>query len=92
MRVVASHHLSLHKSDEIPGVTNTVSDLSSCSYNVLLPIMKIATVSKRCKIVSFLWDAGADISFIISSKAKQLKLQGRPVTLYVTIAGGKKKA
>ena len=81
------HHPSLHNRDERLGVTD--AGLNGRS-KVLLLIMTIATTSKRCKTISCLWDAGADISFITNSRAKQLNLRGKPTTLYVTTAGGQR--
>ena len=86
------HHPSLHNRDERSGLTHIITDAGlNGQSKVLLPIMTIATTSKRCKTISSLWDAGADISFITNSRAKQLNLRGKPVTLYVTTAGGQRR-
>ena len=77
------HHPSLHNCDERSGVTRTITDAGLNG--------QIATTSKRCKTISCLWDAGADISFITNSRAQQLNLRGKPVTLYVTTAGGQRR-
>ena len=85
------HHPSLHNSEQASGLSNTIFDSSLGNYNsVLLPVMKPVPASKSFKALSCLWDAGADISFLTNCKAKRLKLQGKPVTLYVTTAGGQK--
>ena len=83
-------HSSLHSADSLDVKGNTVSNHNSVDNEVLLPIMKILTDSRKCETLSCLWDAGADISFITNSKAKQLNLRGKPVTLNITTTGGQR--
>ena len=52
--------------------------------------MEVIPNSKRCSSLSCHWDAGADISPITFSKARQLKLYGWPAKLHVTTASGQK--
>ena len=80
------HHPSLHK-DEIVGNGHSVR---SRSAEVLLPVMHVTPDSKYCKTLCVLWDSAADISFITHSKANQLRLQRKPVTLKIITAGDKK--
>ena len=83
------HHPSLHT--EVASVqSHTIVDINYNPGHVLLPIMKIIPDSKRCSYLSCLWDAGADISLITFSKARQLKLYGKPAKLHITTASGQK--
>ena len=84
------HHSSLHFEDSREAKGNTVSNHTSSDNQGLLPIMIFFTDSIKCTALACLWDAGADISFITNSKAKQLNLKGKPVTLNFTTAGGQR--
>ena len=84
------HHPSLHAFVATAVNANTITDDFSHADHVLLPVMKVVTDSKRCKILSCLWDSAADISLITNSKARELRLTGKPAKLSITVAGGRK--
>ena len=82
------HHASLHI-DEVSGNSHSTHNTRSVDLGkVILPIMKIVPQSKFVKSLSCLWDGGADISLITNTKARQMKLHGKPVILNMVTAGG----
>ena len=85
------HHPSLHlvTKDVAAAALSIIDDCYDTSDHVLLPIMKVEPVSKRCRYLSCLWDSAADILFT-NTKARQLRLNGKPAKLSVTVAGGHK--
>ena len=85
------HHRSLHPND-ISGTSNALMNNWTEEYDktVILPVMQIKTISNS--FINVLWDTAANLSLISNEMAKRLCLNGKPVKLCVTVAGGGKKS
>ena len=81
------HHSSLHEKNK--SSAHTVGNFTSTDNSVcLLPIMKVKVSSPYIDSLGTLWDSGASITLILNSKAKSLRLKGKPVQLSITKVGG----
>ena len=84
------HHRSLHSS-EFKGTSNALMNDWADEYDktVVLPVMKVKTNFNS--FINVLWDTAANLSLIMNEMAENLCLNGKPVKLCITVAGGGKK-
>ena len=85
------HHVSLHplQTNETKSVNAVYSQsLSDCSDSpCIFPIMRVR-IANTSLYANVLWDCCASVCLITDAKARELRLQGTPSEISLTVVGG----
>ena len=84
----ANKNLEDLKNTTINGTCNSNQSEELTHTLLQLQILKVSNNKNLHKSAVALWDAGSTLCFVTFDLAKELQLQGNPITLDITTVGG----
>ena len=82
------HNSTIHEAHEQGLILHTTDRSEEDSATCILQIMKVDVVSPNGETINILWDSGASLCLVTFTKAKKLKLMGKPTELSLVKVGG----